>query len=252
MALDDVVPCMLAAAVYHTEWCLLIHITEGVLYAEKDFTMENHPEIEVPNLEVIKLMQSFVSHGYVKELFAWRHYYWCEGCLRRRAVVVVCQHGQQGGMGPNILFLRTHRIPHTLSLVPHDPHPQSHSLCVFTSVPPPLFPQRFLLDEGVEYLRTYLNLPAEVVPDTQKKKHQALERRPREFGDRPPRRFEGGDRDGYRRGGFGRGGGGGFGGADKVRVVVVVMRTMCCSFPCIPVCMHIICVRSSHQPVQQR
>ncbi len=52
------------------------HYTEGVLYAEKDFTMENHPEIEVPNLEVIKLMQSFVSHGYVKELFAWRHYYW--------------------------------------------------------------------------------------------------------------------------------------------------------------------------------
>lgn len=107
--------------------------------------MDNHPEIEVPNLQVIKLMQSFVSRGYVKELFAWRHYYW------------------------------------------------------------------FLLDEGVEYLRTYLNLPAEVVPDTQKKKHQALERRPREFGDRPPRRFEGGDRDGYRRGGFGRGGGG-FGG----------------------------------------
>eukprot|EP00889_Picochlorum_renovo_P002799 jgi/Picre1/29829/NNA_005211.t1 len=31
---------------------------EGVLYAEKDFNLPSHPEIEgVPNLEVIKLMQ---------------------------------------------------------------------------------------------------------------------------------------------------------------------------------------------------
>lgn len=30
---------------------------EGVLYAEKDFNLPKHPEIDVPNLEVIKLMQ---------------------------------------------------------------------------------------------------------------------------------------------------------------------------------------------------
>jgi len=30
----------------------------------------------VPNLQVIKLMQSFKSKEYVKESFAWRHYYW--------------------------------------------------------------------------------------------------------------------------------------------------------------------------------
>ncbi len=35
---------------------------EGILYAEKDFNLPEHPEIPgVSNLEVIKLMQSFVS-----------------------------------------------------------------------------------------------------------------------------------------------------------------------------------------------
>lgn len=53
--------------------------TEGVLYAEKDFNLDQHPEIEgVPNLQVIKLMQSFVSKELVTERFAWRHYYWCD------------------------------------------------------------------------------------------------------------------------------------------------------------------------------
>jgi Plectin/S10 domain len=56
----------------------LRHLTaEGVLYAEKDFNLAKHPEIDVPNLQVIKLMQSFKSKEYVTELFAWRHYYWC-------------------------------------------------------------------------------------------------------------------------------------------------------------------------------
>lgn len=50
---------------------------EGVLYAEKDFNLPAHPELpEIPNLQVIKLMQSFKSKEYVTELFAWRHYYW--------------------------------------------------------------------------------------------------------------------------------------------------------------------------------
>lgn len=50
---------------------------EGVLYAEKDFNLPAHPEIkDVPNLQVIKLMQSFKSKELVTERFAWRHYYW--------------------------------------------------------------------------------------------------------------------------------------------------------------------------------
>jgi small subunit ribosomal protein S10e len=50
---------------------------EGILYAEKDFNLPEHPEIPgVSNLEVIKLMQSFVSKELVSERYAWRHYYW--------------------------------------------------------------------------------------------------------------------------------------------------------------------------------
>mmetsp|Transcript_3282 Transcript_3282/g.7666 ORF Transcript_3282/g.7666 Transcript_3282/m.7666 type:complete len:187 (+) Transcript_3282:138-698(+) len=158
---------------------------EGVLYAKKDFNLPAHPEIkDVPNLHVIKLMQSFKSKELVKEQFSWRYYYW------------------------------------------------------------------YLTDEGIEYLREYLNLSADVVPNTLKKSTRPPtrpmdgdargdrpggdrgdrpggdrprygdreggggDRRPREGGDRGPPR-EGG-REGYRSerpGGFGRGAGGDKGGA---------------------------------------
>ncbi|KAL5730359.1 40S ribosomal protein S10-A [Ranunculus cassubicifolius] len=49
---------------------------EGVLYAKKDYNLAKHPDIDVPNLQVIKLMQSFKSKEYVRETFAWMHYYW--------------------------------------------------------------------------------------------------------------------------------------------------------------------------------
>uniref|UniRef100_A0A090XD76 Putative 40s ribosomal protein s10 n=1 Tax=Ixodes ricinus TaxID=34613 RepID=A0A090XD76_IXORI len=50
---------------------------EGVLVAKKDFHAPKHPELEaIPNLQVIKALQSLRSRGYVKEQFAWRHYYW--------------------------------------------------------------------------------------------------------------------------------------------------------------------------------
>ncbi|KAL0710336.1 hypothetical protein Bca4012_017314 [Brassica carinata] len=126
---------------------------EGVLFAKKDFNLAKHPLIEsVPNLQVIKLMQSFKSKEYVRETFAWMHYYW------------------------------------------------------------------FLTNEGIEFLRTYLNLPSDVVPATLKKSAKPIGR---PFGGPPgdrPRgpRFEGGDRprygdrDGYRggpRGGEGEKGG---------------------------------------------
>ncbi|KAG4999014.1 hypothetical protein JHK87_020086 [Glycine soja] len=128
---------------------------EGVCFAKKDFNLAKHPEIDVPNLQVIKLMQSFKSREYVRETFAWMHYYW------------------------------------------------------------------FLTNDGIEFLRTYLNLPSEIVPATLKKQAKPPGR---PFGgpsgDRPrgPPRFEGerrfgGDRDGYR--GGPRGGPGGDFGGDK-------------------------------------
>ncbi len=50
--------------------------TEGVMVAEKNFDVVNHPKVAVPNLHVIKALQSLTSRGYVKEQFAWQHYYW--------------------------------------------------------------------------------------------------------------------------------------------------------------------------------
>lgn len=47
------------------------------MVAKKDFNAPKHPALEkIPNLHVIKAMQSLKSRGYVKEQFAWRHYYW--------------------------------------------------------------------------------------------------------------------------------------------------------------------------------
>lgn len=37
---------------------------EGVLVAKKDYNLTKHPEINVPNLQVIKALQSLTSRGY--------------------------------------------------------------------------------------------------------------------------------------------------------------------------------------------
>lgn len=95
----------------------VLFIIEGVCHAKKDYNLAKHPDIDVPNLQVIKLMQSFKSKEYVRETFAWMHYYW------------------------------------------------------------------FLTNEGIEFLRTYLNLPAEIVPATLKKQARPAGARP--FGGPP-------------------------------------------------------------------
>ena len=81
---------------------------EGVMVAKKDFALPKHEAVEVPNLQVIKLMQSLKSRGYVKETFNWQWFYW------------------------------------------------------------------YLTNEGIEYLRSYLHLPAEIVPATLKKQAARL------------------------------------------------------------------------------
>ncbi|KAK2086292.1 hypothetical protein P7K49_035717 [Saguinus oedipus] len=51
-----------------------------VMVAKKDVHMPKHPELadkNVPNLHVMKAMQSLKSRGFVKEQFAWRRFYWC-------------------------------------------------------------------------------------------------------------------------------------------------------------------------------
>ncbi|SAL99682.1 hypothetical protein [Absidia glauca] len=49
---------------------------DGALVAAKDFNLAKHPEIDVPNLEVIKSMQSLTSKGFVKTQFSWQFYYY--------------------------------------------------------------------------------------------------------------------------------------------------------------------------------
>lgn len=50
--------------------------TEGVLVAKKDYNAPKHEDIDVPNLEVIKAMQSLTSKGLVKTQFSWQYYYY--------------------------------------------------------------------------------------------------------------------------------------------------------------------------------
>ncbi|CAE7162244.1 unnamed protein product, partial [Rhizoctonia solani] len=49
---------------------------EGVLVAKKDYNAPKHEDLDVPNLEVIKAMQSLTSKGYVKTQFSWQYYYY--------------------------------------------------------------------------------------------------------------------------------------------------------------------------------
>ncbi|CAO2639976.1 40S ribosomal protein S10 [Lemmus lemmus] len=52
---------------------------EGVMVAKKDVHMPKHPDLaykNVLNLHVLKAMQFLKSRGYMKEQFAWRHFYW--------------------------------------------------------------------------------------------------------------------------------------------------------------------------------
>nr|XP_045245398.1 40S ribosomal protein S10-like [Macaca fascicularis] len=49
------------------------------MVAKKDVHMPKHLELadkDVPKLHVLKAMQSPKFRGYVKEQFAWRHFYW--------------------------------------------------------------------------------------------------------------------------------------------------------------------------------
>merc|ERR1712154_235786 len=85
---------------------------EGVLVAKKDPFAAKHPEIECKNLHVMKALTSLKSKGFVREQFAWRHYYW------------------------------------------------------------------YLTNEGIQYLREFLHLPAEIVPATLKRQTRTEAPRP--------------------------------------------------------------------------
>ncbi|XP_054426179.1 40S ribosomal protein S10-like, partial [Pteronotus mesoamericanus] len=62
--------------------CIAIYellFKEGVMVAKKDVHMPKHPKLavkNVPNLNVLKALQSLKSRDYVREQFLWRHFYW--------------------------------------------------------------------------------------------------------------------------------------------------------------------------------
>tara|TARA_B110000208_G_scaffold39173_1_gene51898 strand:- start:375 stop:770 length:396 start_codon:yes stop_codon:yes gene_type:complete len=50
---------------------------EGVCVVKKDFAAPTHPEIEgVRNLEVMALLKSLCSRGFVRETYNWQYYYY--------------------------------------------------------------------------------------------------------------------------------------------------------------------------------
>ena len=55
---------------------MLISAPEGVLVAKKDFNAPKHEELDVPNLQVIKALQSLTSKNFVKTQFSWQWYYY--------------------------------------------------------------------------------------------------------------------------------------------------------------------------------
>jgi small subunit ribosomal protein S10e len=107
--------------------------TEGCMVAEKNFMPVNHAKVNVPNLHVIKALQSLTSRGYVTERFAWQHYYW------------------------------------------------------------------YLTNEGINYLRDFLHLPAEIVPATLKRPVKAEARTKRTTEAAPKQAEQQSDRDEYRK-----------------------------------------------------
>ena len=121
--------------------------SEGVLVVKKDTRSSTHPHIEGPtNLEVLMLVKSLQSKGYVRVTYNWLYNY------------------------------------------------------------------VYLTAEGIEYLRSYLALPAEMVPATHKKTSTSSGRERGDdgkFGGEGRPAFRGGGDREYRSrdGGIGRGGG---------------------------------------------
>eukprot|EP00981_Chlorochromonas_danica_P003189 scaffold633_cov288-Ochromonas_danica.AAC.24 len=54
-----------------------MRVDEGVLVAKKDYYAATHSEeLPIANLEVICLLRSFKSRGFVTETFNWQYYYY--------------------------------------------------------------------------------------------------------------------------------------------------------------------------------
>ena len=59
-----------------SRFCSHSRSSEGVLVAKKELNALKYEKLEVPNLKVIKVMQSLTLKGYVKTQFSWQWYYY--------------------------------------------------------------------------------------------------------------------------------------------------------------------------------
>eukprot|EP00294_Goniomonas_avonlea_P011954 CAMPEP_0114544974 /NCGR_PEP_ID=MMETSP0114-20121206/3156_1 /TAXON_ID=31324 /ORGANISM="Goniomonas sp, Strain m" /LENGTH=178 /DNA_ID=CAMNT_0001729377 /DNA_START=44 /DNA_END=581 /DNA_ORIENTATION=- len=50
--------------------------TEGVMCAKDAPNAPKHHEMDLPNLQIMKLLQSLESRGYCKKMYSWRWYYY--------------------------------------------------------------------------------------------------------------------------------------------------------------------------------
>jgi small subunit ribosomal protein S10e len=107
----------------------LLEYTEGVLVAKKDFNAPAHEDLAVPNLQVIKAMQSLTSKGFVKTQFSWQWYYYV---LTPEGVEHLREWSVSFFLGPrlhssHILPLRLHLpneiVPATHKKAVRSPHP---------------------------------------------------------------------------------------------------------------------------------
>merc|ERR1711907_870850 len=125
---------------------------EGVMVAKKDFNKKSHddPELDVPNLHVIKLMQSLKSRGCVKTiaLLAAPAF----SCPYTRLKMFQRCFSLAAGCG---IFL----LSSTYLLLVH---------LLFLRYVNERFSWNwyyyYLTNEGIDYLQKFLNLPADVVP----------------------------------------------------------------------------------------
>ncbi|XP_060778274.1 plectin isoform X4 [Neoarius graeffei] len=97
---------------------------DGVMVAKKDKRPQiNHPEIPgVGNLQVIRAMGSLKSRGFVRETFAWRHFYWY---LTNEGIVYLRDYLH---LPPEIVPMplqRVRRSAATLSIVQRAAHVQA-------------------------------------------------------------------------------------------------------------------------------
>lgn len=104
------------------------NLLEGVLVAKKDFNAPKHEELDVPNLEVIKAMQSLTSKGLVKTQFSWQWYYYVltpEGVeyLREWRVKTVSKKRSPSSESVFRLNLPTEIVPATHKKAARPPRP---------------------------------------------------------------------------------------------------------------------------------